>query len=74
MSMSRKNFVAIAESIKDVNNKALPEGLGKKTQALLLKDRQEVLRSLVSDLRYHFSSECPGFDYPRFYAACGLEN
>jgi len=57
MSMSRKNFEAIAKAISEASE---------------CDNMEELLSVLLNDLCRHFLTENPNFDRDRFLTACGF--
>lgn len=57
MSMSRKNFEAIAKAISDASE---------------CDNTEDLLTVLLNDLCRHFRTENPNFDRDRFFTACGF--
>lgn len=57
MSMSRKNFEAIAKAINEASE---------------CDNTEELLSVLFMELSRHFSDENPNFDSSRFAKACGF--
>ena len=57
MSMSRKNFEAIAKAINEASE---------------CDNTEELLSVLLMELSRHFLEENPQFDESRFHKACGF--